>query len=193
MSTFVATLLGTLAALGLHRFHFRGKNIFEALILTPLLVPEIVFGLALLVWFVALGMTLGKVSIILAHITFSVSYVILTVKARLYDSDLRFEEAASDLGATLWQTFWRVTLPLIWPGVASGALLAFTLSFDDFVITYFTAGVGSDTLPVKLYSMIRYGLSPKVDALSSLIFVFTFLVVFIVFRPFRHKVSERSA
>ena len=119
--------------------------------------------------------------------------MILTVKARLYDSDLRFEEAASDLGATLWQTFWRVTLPLIWPGVASGALLAFTLSFDDFVITYFTAGVGSDTLPVKLYSMIRYGLSPKVDALSSLIFVFTFLVVFIVFRPFRHKVSERSA
>ncbi len=141
---------------------FRGANYLMLLIHLPLIMPEIVLGLSLLIWFVLLGITLGTFSIILAHITFSVSYVIITVKARLDGFDYSLEEAAMDLGATRRQTFWKVTFPLIWPGVLSGALMAFTLSFDDFLITFFTAGAGSDTLPLKIYAMIKFGVSPEI-------------------------------
>lgn len=182
-TTLGATILGTSAAVALERSDFRGKKIFDALTLVPLIVPEIVLGLSLLIWFVFLGLTLGAFSIILAHITFSFSYVIITVRTRLKDFDPSLEEAAKDLGASPFQTFWRVTLPLIWPGVLSGALMAFTLSFDDFLITFFTAGVGSDTLPIKLYSMIKYGISPKINALSSVILVATVLLVVTIFNP----------
>ena len=146
-------------------------------------MPEIVLGLALLVWFVLLRVTLGVFSIILAHITFSMSYVIITVKARLHGFDESLEEAAWDLGATGWQTFWRVTLPLIWPGILSGALMAFTLSFDDFLITFFTAGVGSDTLPLKIYSMVKFGISPEINALSTIMLGVTLMMVVLFFRP----------
>jgi spermidine/putrescine transport system permease protein len=120
---------------------------------------------------------LGAFSIVLAHITFSVSYVIITVQARLQDFDRTLEEAALDLGATPWKTFWYVTFPLIWPGILSGALLAFTLSFDDFLITFFTAGVGSDTLPLKVYSMIKFGVTPEINALSTTMLLITFILV----------------
>jgi spermidine/putrescine transport system permease protein len=182
-TTLGSTLLGTSAAIALERSQFPGKKLFDALTLVPLIVPEIVMGLSLLIWFVFLGLTLGALSIILAHITFSFSYVIITVRTRLKDFDRSLEEAARDLGATPAQTFWKVTFPLIWPGVLSGALMAFTLSFDDFLITFFTAGVGSDTLPIKLYSMIKYGISPKVNALSTLILVATILMVVTIFNP----------
>jgi spermidine/putrescine transport system permease protein len=178
-----ATVLGTLAALALQRTKFPGRDAFDALIHVPLIMPEIVLGLALLIWFVLLKITLGSFSIILAHITFSMSYVIITVKARLEGFDRSLEEAARDLGATPLQTFFQVTLPLIWPGILSGALMAFTLSFDDFLITFFTAGVGSDTLPLKIYSMIKFGVSPEINALSTVMLVATFALVMVFFRP----------
>lgn len=188
-TTLGATLLGTSAALALERGRFPGRKVLSGLTHVPLIMPEIVLGLSLLVWFVALRVTLGSFSVILAHITFSVSYVVITVRARLQGLDPSLEEAARDLGANRIQTFWRVTLPLILPGVVSGALMAFTLSFDDFLVTFFTAGVGSDTLPLKIYSMIKFGVSPEINALSTLMLVATFGLVMIFFRP----TSERGA
>jgi spermidine/putrescine transport system permease protein len=186
-----ATLLGTSAALALIRTHFPGRKLFDALTYLPLIMPEIVLGLSLLIWFVLLKITLGTVSIILAHITFSVSYVIITVKSRLHGFDESLEEAARDLGATRWGTFWRITFPLIWPGVLSGALMAFTLSFDDFLITFFTAGVGSDTLPLKIYSMIKFGVTPEINALSTLILALTLVMVLLFFKPIgKRKLSK---
>jgi spermidine/putrescine transport system permease protein len=182
-STLVSTLLGTTAALALDRKRFAGRKVLDAITHIPLIMPEIVLGLSLLIWFVALRITLGTFSIILAHVTFSVSYVIITVKARLQGFDRALEEAAQDLGASPWKTFWRVTFPLIWPGILSGALMAFTLSFDDFLVTFFTAGVGSDTLPLKIYSMIKFGVSPEINALSTMLLGMTLVLVLVCFRP----------
>ena len=182
-STIGAAVIGTMAALALERSNFRGKKSFDAINLLPLVMPEIVLGLSLLIWFVFLQFALGSFSIILAHITFCLSFVIITVRARLADFDSSLEEAARDLGASPAQTFWKVTFPLIWPGILSGALLAFTLSFDDFLIAYFTAGVGSDTLPVKLYSMIKFGINPTINAMSTLVLVATILLVLVIMRP----------
>ncbi|MBI2711891.1 MAG: ABC transporter permease [Bdellovibrio sp.] len=184
-STLGATVLGTSAALALTRARFPGRQVFDVFTYIPLIMPEIVLGIAMLIWFVMLRMTLGSLSIILAHITFCMSYVIIAVKARLHGFDYSLEEAARDLGATPFQTFWRVTFPLIWPGVLSGALMAFTLSFDDFLITFFTAGVGSDTLPLKIYSMIKFGVSPEINALSTLIMLATFVLVGLIYRPLK--------
>ncbi len=186
-TTIGATLLGTTAALALERSSFPLKTVFDGLTLVPLIVPEIVFGLSLLIWFVFLNITLGSFSMILAHITFSFSYVLITVRARLQDFDMSLEEAAKDLGASPAKTFWRITFPLLRPAIVSGALMAFTISFDDFLISFFTAGIGSDTLPIKLYSMIKFGISPKINALSSLILVATILLVVAVFRPKRSQ------
>jgi len=182
-STLGATFLGTTAAISLSRSNFRGKKAFSGLTYFPLVMPEIVLGLALLIWFVFLNLTLGVVSMVLAHITFSISYVLLTVKARLDDFDDSLLEAARDLGATPFQTFWGVTLPLLAPGIIAGALMAFTLSFDDFLITYFTAGAGSDTLPIKIYSMIKFGITPEINALSTLMLGVTFITVSAFFVP----------
>jgi spermidine/putrescine transport system permease protein len=189
VSTLFSTVLGTLGALALVRGHFpypklKIKEALEVLFQLPLVLPEIVMGLSLLIWFVTLKLTLGSFSIILAHTTFSLSYVIITVKTRLEDFDSSVEEAAKDLGATPIQTFFKVTLPLIAPGIVSGALMAFTLSF---LITFFTAGVGSDTLPVKLYAMIKYGMNPEIHALSSLILFSTIILILLFFNPFQRK------
>ncbi|MBL7714811.1 MAG: ABC transporter permease [Bdellovibrionales bacterium] len=181
-STLISSAIGTTAALALERSRFRGKQWMDTMIHIPIVMPEIVMGLSLLIWFVLLKMTLGMFSIVLAHVTFSVSYVIMTVRSRLHGFDRTLEEAARDLGASPWQTFWKVTFPLILPGVISGALMAFTLSFDDFLITFFTSGVGSETLPVKIYSMIRFGVSPAINALSSLMLGLTAVAVLIAFR-----------
>lgn len=184
-STVGSAFLGTTAALALTRSRFPGRKIFDAITYVPLIMPEIVLGLALLIWFVFLKITLGVYSIILAHITFSMSYVIITVKARLHGFDESLLEAARDLGATPWRSFWRVTFPLIWPGILSGSLMAFTLSFDDFLITFFTAGVGSDTLPLKIYSMIKFGVTPEINALSTLMLGATLILVAFIFRFMR--------
>jgi spermidine/putrescine transport system permease protein len=181
-STLFSTLVGTAAALALHRYNFRGKGFSEATLYIPVIIPEVVMGIALLAFFGQVGFTLGLPTIIIAHIAFSIPFVVLTVRARLQGMDRSVEEAAMDLGANEVVTFWRVTLPLIMPGVLSGALLAFTLSLDDYIITLFTAGPGSTTLPLRVFSMLRQAVTPKVNALSSLWILVIFVVLLVTQR-----------
>lgn len=182
ISTTISCTIGTMAAYAMSRFRWPGRQAFSVLTHFPLIMPEIVMGLASLVWFVALRITLGTFSVILAHVTFSVSYVILNVLNRLEELDPSLDEAARDLGASRVQTFWRVTFPLLRPAIASGGVMAFTLSFDDFLITFFVSGAGADTLPLKIYSMIKFGVSPEINALSTLLLVATIIIVLAVSR-----------
>lgn len=179
ISTLVATIIGTMAALALQRYQFPGHGIAESAMYIPVIIPEVVMGISLLAFFAAIGMTLGLVSITLSHIAFNIPFVTLVVRARLHGFDKSIEEAAMDLGANEMTTFWRVTLPTIMPGVLSGALLAFTLSLDDYVITYFTAGPGSTTLPLRIFSMVRFSVTPEVNALSTL-WVLTIFVILLI-------------
>jgi spermidine/putrescine transport system permease protein len=181
-ATIAASVLGTAAAFALHRWRSRLQQVHYALIYTPLVIPEILMGMSLLLFFVALHAQLGLFTIFLAHVTFCVSYVAMVVLARLQDFDFAVIEAAQDLGANGWITLRRVLLPMLAPGIAAGALLAFTLSIDDFVITFFVAGKGSTTLPILVYSMIKHGATPLINALSSILLAVTFLVVFITQR-----------
>ncbi len=178
-STLISTILGTLAALVLERYRFFGKLTFDAVLYLPIIIPDIVMALSTLLFFVVAGIALSRYTILIAHVAFNISFVALVVRARLANMDARLEEAAADLGANEWQTFRRVTLPLLMPGVISAALLAFTLSLDDFVITFFVAGPGSTTLPVRVYSMIKFGVSPEVNAISTLMFVGSTVLVVI--------------
>jgi spermidine/putrescine transport system permease protein len=166
-----STVLGTLAGMALHR-HPR-RRLLPVLVLTPIAIPEVLQGVSLLIFFVLLNVTLGLVSIVLSHVAFCIGFVAVVVRARLQGLDESLIEAARDLGATPWQAFARVTLPLIAPGIAAGALLAFTLSIDDFVITFFTAGAGTSTLPLQIYSMIRIAVTPEVNAASTLLMALT--------------------
>ncbi len=179
VSTLVATVIGTLGALALQRYRFPGYNFSESTLYIPVIIPEVVMGISLLVFFVLINMTLGLGTITLAHIAFNIPFVALVVRARLHGFDKAIEEAAMDLGANELTTFWRVTLPTIMPGVLSGALLALTLSLDDYVITYFTAGPGSTTLPLRIFSMVRFAVTPEVNALSTLWVGTVFLVLLI--------------
>jgi spermidine/putrescine transport system permease protein len=167
-STLLSTILGTLAALVLERYRFRGKLTFDAVLYLPIIIPDIVMALSTLLFFVMLNIPLSRTTILIAHVAFNIAFVAVVVRARLADMDRRLEEAAADLGADEWVTFRRITLPLLTPGIISGALLAFTLSLDDFVITFFVAGPGSTTLPVRVYSMIKFGVTPEVNAISTL-------------------------
>jgi spermidine/putrescine transport system permease protein len=178
-STLISTFLGTLTALALERHNFWGKITYDAILYLPVIIPDIVMALSTLLFFVVLGVALSKYTILIAHVAFNISFVAIVVRARLADMNSTLEEAAADLGANEWQSFRRVTLPLLMPGVISGALLAFTLSLDDFVITFFVAGPGSTTLPVRVYSMIRFGLTPEVNAVSTLMFLGSTLLVII--------------
>ena len=177
ISTIVATIIGTLAAVGLYRYKFKGRNAIDSILNIPLIIPEIVMGISLLAFFTIVDMPLGMLSLIIAHVTFSIAYVVSVVKTRLDGFDKSVEEAALDLGATPLQTFFNVTLPIIMPGVIGGALLAFTLSLDDVIISFFVAGAGSTTLPLKVFSMVKFGVTPEINALSTIIIVFTFVVV----------------
>lgn len=163
----VATSIGTLAALAIEWGKFPGRSLLSTLTVIPLILPELVLGIASLVWFSTLRLTLGNYSIVLAHVTFTVSYVVLTVRASLRDFDRNLIDAACDLGCSLAGAYWRIVMPLIAPGIMGGAIMAFMLSFDDFLISFFTAGVGGDTLPMQLYSMIRFGLNKELYALST--------------------------
>ena len=175
-TTSVSTVVGTLAALALARFRFRLKTFYRLLVFMPMIIPDIVLGLALLIYFVTIGVKLGLYTIIIGHCTFLCSYVFIVVSARLAGMDQRFEEASADLGANPLQTFRRVTLPLILPGVIGGALLAFIISMDDLVITYFIAGVDSTTLPVFIYGMLRRGIKPEINAIATLMILFSLVV-----------------
>lgn len=179
VSTLVSTVIGTLAALSLQRYSFRGKTLSEATLYIPVIIPEVVMGIALLAFFVQVGIGLGLLTITLAHIAFNIPFVTLVVRARLHGFDRAIEEAAMDLGANELTTFWRVTLPTIMPGVLAGALLAFTLSLDDYVITYFTAGPGSTTLPLRVFSMVRFAVTPEVNALSTVWILTVFAILLI--------------
>lgn len=175
-TTAVSTLIGTLTALAMARYRFRLVGFYRVLLYMPMLIPDIVLGIALLIFFVGAGVPLGKTSIIIGHCTFLVSYVYLVVSARLAGMDTRLEEASADLGASPWTTFRRVTLPQILPGVIGGALLAFIISMDDLVITYFIAGVDSTTLPLFIYGMIRRGIKPEINAIATLLLLASLLI-----------------
>jgi spermidine/putrescine transport system permease protein len=191
-ATTIATVIGTLTALALTRHRFRGKTFADSAIYAATVMPEIVVGVSLLVFFVAAGLQLGITTIIIAHVAFCISFVTIVVRARLSGMDRSIEEAAQDLGANPIETFLRVTLPLILPGVMAGALLAFTLSFDDFVITFFVAGVGSSTLPLQIYSMIKFGVSPVINALSTVVLVATMVLIFGGSRIFMSKENTQG-
>ena len=169
-STAVATILGTLIALALVRYDFRGKGLANLLIFLPMATPEIVLGASLLTLFVQVGQPRNELTILIAHIMFNISYVVVTVRARLAGFDRNLEEAAMDLGANPWTTFWRVTFPLILPGIVAAALLAFSLSIDDFVITNFTAG-STVTFPMFIWGAARIGVPVQVNVIGTIIFV----------------------
>jgi len=176
--TAVSAVLGTAAAYALHRYGAsRLQKVHYTLIYQPLIVPEILMGISLLMAFVAAGVPLGLFTIFLAHVTFCVSFVAMTVLGRLQDFDFSIVEAARDLGAGPWQSARKVLIPVLMPGIVAGALLAFTLSIDDFVITFFVAGPGSTTLPLRIYSMIKYGNPPMINALSTLLLAVTLTAV----------------
>jgi spermidine/putrescine transport system permease protein len=176
-ATVIATVVGTLLALALSRHRIQGRRTVEALLYAPVVTPEVVAGVSLLMLFAFLGIPLGLGTIVRAHATFSLPFVVIVVLARLSGMDRSLEEAAMILGANDLSTFRRVTLPQLAPGMLAAALLAFTLSFDDFVITSFVAGPGSSTLPMMVYSMVRRNVDPTVNAISAIIVVVTTLLI----------------
>jgi spermidine/putrescine transport system permease protein len=177
LATLIATVVGTLTALAMARYRFPGKAVTGGLIYLPIIIPEIVLGAALLTFFGVCHWQLGLDTVVLAHVTFSISYVAIVVRARLAGFDAALEDAAMDLGAGPWGTFWRVKLPLMMPGIIAGALLVFTISIDDYVITSFVAGSSSKTLPMVIYSMLKTGVTPKVNAVSTLLIGVTVVLI----------------
>jgi spermidine/putrescine transport system permease protein len=189
----VATVLGTMAGLAIHRYRLR---ILPLLTITPVAMPEILLGVSLLLFFNLvfrpwLGLELGLWSVIVAHITFCIGFVTIVVRVSLQGLDESIFEAARDLGATPWQTFRLVTLPLILPAVVAGALMSFALSLDDFVITFFTAGVGVSTLPLQIYSMIKIAVTPEVNAVSTLMMALTLSLIVLATRIHRGALGGR--
>jgi spermidine/putrescine transport system permease protein len=175
----VSTALGTMAGFALHKYRMR---VLPLLVVAPIAIPEILMGVALLMFFVLLNVTLGLVSIALSHIAFCIGYVALVVRARLAGMDESLVEAARDCGATPLAAFRYITLPLILPGVIAGSLMAFTLSIDDFVITFFTAGAAASTLPLQIYSMVKIAVTPEVNAISTLLLLLTLLLITVAAR-----------
>jgi spermidine/putrescine transport system permease protein len=181
-STLIATAIGTLLALGVERR--KASAGLDALLFTPMIIPDIVLAIALLSFFTLMKFTLGLHSIIMAHVVFNIAFVCAVVRARLKSFDWSLTEASRDLGATALATFRHVTFPLIWPAVVSAALLAFTLSIDEFIIAYFTAGAGqgSTTLPMQIYAMIRFGVTPEINAMATIVLLTSFILVLLAQR-----------
>ncbi|WP_374566549.1 ABC transporter permease [Nitrosomonas sp.] len=179
-ASFLATVLGTMTGLAIHRYKLR---VLPVLAFTPVAMPEILLGVSLLLFFLqVLNLTLGMLSIIIAHTTFCIGFVAIIVRARLQGMDESIFEAARDLGATPWQTFRLITLPLIRPAIIAGALMSFTLSIDDFVITFFTKGIGEPILPIQIYTMIKVAVTPEVNAVSTLLMLLTLTLIIIATR-----------
>jgi spermidine/putrescine transport system permease protein len=176
VTSLFSTIFGTLAGVAMYKYKLR---LLPVLVLTPIAIPEILMGVSLLMFFVMLNMTLGLFSVTLAHIAFCIGFVAIVVRSRLQGMDESLIEAARDLGATPMQAFRLITMPLIMPGIIAGALMAFTLSIDDFVITFFTAGAGASTLPLQIYSMIRIAVTPEVNAISTLLMLLTLALILI--------------
>jgi spermidine/putrescine transport system permease protein len=182
-ATVLSTVLGTLLAVGMAR-HSRSR-LLDALGLLPAILPDIVLGIGLLVFYVTVKMTLGLHSVILAHTVFGMAYVAAVVRTRLNHADTSLEEASRDLGASPLTTFTRITLPTLAPGIAAGALLAFTLSIDEFVIAFFTSAPTEPTLPIVIYSMVRFGVTPEINALATILLAVSFTVVIVAQRMTR--------
>jgi spermidine/putrescine transport system permease protein len=188
IATIVATVIGSMAALFLWRFRFPFKAAYEGVMALPIVIPEICMGVSLLLFFIYTGMMewsvgmpwpINLINIIIAHVAFCFPFVAVVVRSRLVGFNRQFEEASKDLGASEWQTFWNVIVPFMMPGLVAGALLAFTLSLDDFVITFFTSGPGSTTFPIKIYSMVRFSVTPEVNAASTVLIVLTLTLTMI--------------
>lgn len=175
-TTMIATVFGTAIALAVARFRFRLKGFYRALMFLPMIMPDIILGIALLIFFVNVKIELSVFTIVIGHCTFLISYVFIVVSARIADMDETLEEASADLGANGWQTFYRVTMPVILPGIVGGALLAFIISMDDLVITYFISGVDSTTLPVFIYGMLRRGIKPEINAIAAIILLSSMII-----------------
>lgn len=163
----------------MYRYKFKGKSVVDGMLNVPLVLPEIVMGISLLAFFSMLKLPLGIITLIIAHVTFSIPYVIVVIRARLQGFDKSVEEAAMDLGANEWKTFRLITLPIIQPAIVASALLAFTISIDDVIVSFFVAGPGSTTLPLQIFSMVRFGVTPEINALSTIMLVATLLVVIV--------------
>jgi spermidine/putrescine transport system permease protein len=197
MSTTVSTILGATVALMLWRFRFPGKAAYEGFMALPIVIPEICMGVAMLVFFARIGWPSGMIwpfnlsAITIAHIAFSFPFVAIVVRARMSGFNRELEEASKDLGASEWQTFWNVIYPFMKPGLVAGALLAFTLSLDDFVITFFTSGPDTVTFPVKVYSMVRFSVTPEVNAASTVLVVITVIATFLAMK-FQAPVKQTS-
>lgn len=191
-STIVSTVIGTISAIGLHKYDFKFKGFINSLIYIPIVIPEIVLGISLLSVYTITNLKLGMGSLILSHIAFSIPFVITSVRSSLSLLPKEYEEAAYDLGANKYAVLTKIIIPLIMPGIISGATLALTLSLDDVVISYFTAGPGSNTLPLKIYSMIKTGITPDVNALSTLMLLVT--VIFLTTSAFyqSRKIAKRG-
>ena len=170
-ATILSTIIGTLTAYGLYRYRFRGKSLFDGVLFLPIVTPEIVVGISLVIFFVLIHVNLGLNTIIIAHVAFDIPFVMLIVRARLQGMDRSLEEAAMDLGCKPWQVFTLVTLPLIAPALISAFLLTFTLSFDDVVLSAFLSGPGSTTMPLVIFSRARLGLNPSINAVATVIIV----------------------
>lgn len=180
VSTAISTVLGTAAAIALERYRrWLGKRPFDALLYLPVIIPDVTMAVMLLIWFAQLEFRFGLTTILFSHIAFNISFVAIVVRARLANMDESLEEASADLYASRWQTFRRVTLPLIWPGVIGGALLALTLSLDDVVITSLVQGPGATTLPVYVFGLIRRSVTPEINAVSTVMLVASMILVFI--------------
>lgn len=178
-STALATVIGTLLALGLER---RARRpVLDALVFTPMIIPDIVLAIALLSFFSLINLTLGLHSIVLSHVVFNLAFVCVVVRTRLKNFDRAIVEASIDLGASEWKTFWHITLPIIFPGVLAGALVAFTLSVDEFIIAFFVSGAGpaSTTFPMQVYAMIRFGVTPEVNAVATIVIALSFTLILI--------------
>jgi spermidine/putrescine transport system permease protein len=188
MTTIIATILGTMVALLLWRFNFPGKPAYEGFMTLPIVIPEICMGVAMLAFFARIGWPVGLPwplnlsAITIAHVAFAFPFVAVVVRSRLTGFNRELEEASKDLGASEWQTFWNVVLPYMKPGIIAGALLAFTLSLDDFVITFFTSGPDTVTFPVKVYSLVRRGVSPDINAASTALIVITVIATIIAMK-----------
>ena len=184
----IATAIGTITAFTLYRYKFFGRALYQGILYIPLIMPDLVIGVALLLFYTFIKLELGIFTILLAHISFSIPLTTLVIIARMQRIDRSLEDAAMDLGADEWTTMRKVTLPLLKPGILAAALLAFPWSFNDFVITFFVSGVGSSTLPIRVFSMIRLGVSPVINALGTLIVVIPLILVVIGLLLERRKV-----
>ena len=180
LATLISVTIGVLGGIGLKKFEFRTKRFINMMIYVPIIVPEIVLAVAMLIIFMTVGIRLGMGTILIGHCTFCIPYAVVTIKGRITGDSETLQEASMDLGANRFQTFWRVTVPSIMPGILSSAFLAFTLSIDDFIISFFTTGQGVSNLSIALYAMAKTGINPSMNALSTLLFAAVLVLLLIL-------------